>query len=130
MIFYFAVNSIGQTIVCSTQADAKAIDKGFQKVDIQLDKDSMQALLQESFDRIFDLEGKVNSQAHDLSIAPVTIDQAPSELPPAKQSQLDRRQIEELWPSFPIHWKLDMVSQTLDEVYKAWPKPEPLAMSS
>lgn len=129
MIFYFATNDDGKTTVCTTQAEAKAIDKGFQKVDIALDKDSMQSLLQDSFDRIFQLESNTIRMGESLSPGESeALDSRPELSPPTispvKQSQLDRREIEKLWPDLPIHWKLDMVSQTLDEVYRVWPKPK------
>jgi hypothetical protein len=53
MKFYAALNSIGQTILCATQAEAKLIDKNFTVFDIATDQKGLMAFAQSALDDIF-----------------------------------------------------------------------------
>lgn len=90
MIFYTAINDEGRTILCGTQADAKAINKDFQQIDIPVDKHGLQAFVQESLNAIFEcnrqitvLKGMANGMPADAE--PDTSDQQDDEaVEPAK----------------------------------------------
>lgn len=57
MIFYIAVDeTYGRKVLCGTQADAKAINKNFEQIDLPTDKAGLQNLYQEALDRIHELE--------------------------------------------------------------------------
>lgn len=73
MIFYLAIETSGRKVLSGTQVDAKKLDKNFTQVDIPVDKKGLMEFIQESLDLVHDLEGRINSAAHDASIAPVTI---------------------------------------------------------
>jgi hypothetical protein len=59
VIFYTAVAENGATRIVGTQAEARAINKDFQQVDIPTDKPGLMAILQDSFDTIFNLEQQI-----------------------------------------------------------------------
>ena len=59
MIFYEAVDSDGLTHVVGTQADARAIDKNFTKIDIPIDKEGIMARENERQRLLFDLRAQL-----------------------------------------------------------------------
>lgn len=56
MIFYTALDSQGHRQLRGTQADAKAVNKNFEQVDIPTDKAGLMAFVQKLYDDIYDLE--------------------------------------------------------------------------
>lgn len=50
MIFYLAVDAEGKTKLAGNQADAKALNKDFQQIDIPVDKTGLMAWIQQMLD--------------------------------------------------------------------------------
>jgi hypothetical protein len=61
MIFYIATDQDGKKHVLTVEAEARKIDKNFVEVDQPNDKTSLKAMIQESYDHIFQLEQKISS---------------------------------------------------------------------
>lgn len=57
MIFYLAVDDKGDTKIVGTQAEAKAINKGFQQIDIPVDKAGLMAWVQQMLDETLNTGG-------------------------------------------------------------------------
>ena len=55
MIFYEAIDTLGQTHIVGTQADARAVNKDFEQIDIPVDKAGLRGFVQKLYDQIFDL---------------------------------------------------------------------------
>lgn len=70
MIFYIATDTVGKKHVLTVEAEAKKIDKNYVTIDQPNDKASLKLLIQESFDKIYDLEQVVEySPTHPSSDA-------------------------------------------------------------
>lgn len=70
MIFYTPKNSEGRVILCTSQIDSDKIQKNAEKIDIPTDKAGLKITLQESLDRIFELEQKQLNSEPDTSDIP------------------------------------------------------------
>lgn len=94
MIFYLATETTGRKVLFGTQVDAKKLDKNYGQIDVPVDKKGLMEAIQETLDMVFALEGKVNSAAHDASIAPVTIDLNPAPADSFKDRANESREAE------------------------------------
>jgi hypothetical protein len=75
MKFYTPVDAdTGRVVLCTTQDDARKINKKFDSIEIPTDKAGLQAFAQEALDTTYELRQQLNRCEHDKSIAPVTIE--------------------------------------------------------
>ena len=115
MIFYVATNAEGQRTLCTTQAEAKAIDKDFAQLDIPTDKTGLRDAIQELLSLI---DGQVVSsepESQESTPAPVSV-QAPAQKDPILQT---RQQFEQAWENFPLALKLNYAALATEEARTA-----------
>lgn len=74
MIFYLAVDAEGKTKLAGNQADAKALNKDFQQIDIPVDKTGLMAWIQQMLDETLNAQGPVAAQPEAYPTDPETID--------------------------------------------------------
>jgi hypothetical protein len=70
MIFYIALDEHGHRQLCGTQADAKAINKNFEQIDIPTDKTGLMGFVQTLFhnnDTLCDQLAELDNLRHDLT---------------------------------------------------------------
>jgi DNA phosphorothioation-dependent restriction protein DptG len=101
MIFYIAVDASNsdRKVLCSTQAEAKAIDKHFEQIDIPTDKQGLKETYQEALDTIWTMSHDKAQLREKLEAEPDTSDipEAPEEffqkaevkLPAKKDSKIE-----------------------------------------
>lgn len=134
MIFYLAKHCVTRRVtVCTTQDEARPIDKGFTKVDIPVDKPGLKAVLQDFFDQLHQAE---QDKGEDLSSGESeALDSRPELSPPSPQARpqpialtpakiglMTRQQIEEQWDDFPLAWQLDMAARALESARSLAPR--------
>lgn len=74
MIFYLAVDAEGKTKLAGNQADAKALNKDFQQIDIPVDKTGLMAWIQQMLDETLNAQDPVAGQSEAYPTDPETID--------------------------------------------------------
>lgn len=75
MIFYLAVDAEGNTMLAATQADAKAINKDFQQIDVPANsKPDLMAWIQQMLDETLNAQDPVAGQSEPYPADPETID--------------------------------------------------------
>lgn len=120
MIFYIATDKNGMRQLCTTQADAKAIDKDFVQLDIPTDKASLRDAIQELLTEI-DSMAVAYQQAVEPERAPdpVFVQPTAQTVSPAKQALETREQFNEAWGSFPLALKLHYASSACEDARTA-----------
>lgn len=73
MIFYIALDDAGRRQLCPTQADAKAVNRGFEQIDIPTDKAGLMAFVQELYAEI-DLASEREFCSNDEAPVAVTLE--------------------------------------------------------
>jgi hypothetical protein len=115
MIFYIATDSNGMRQLCTTQADAKAIDKNFQQLDVPTDKAGLRDAIQELLTEIDGMAVSSHQEPVESNPAPVSVQPTPQELSPAKQALETREQFDTAWGSFPLALKLHYAASACED---------------
>lgn len=94
MQFYLAISSDGQTKILGTQADAKAVNKDFEPIDIPTDKPGLMAWIQQMLDETLNAqpagsELKELVTAEDLLNVPGPIMSDPDDAPKLDKEWFD-----------------------------------------
>jgi hypothetical protein len=115
MIFYVATNPDGTRQLCTTQAEARAIDKEFQALDIHTDKPGLRDAIQE-------LLSIIDGQA--LSVEPEAQESNPAPVSAQPEAQKDpvlstREQFMDAWDSFPLALKLHYAAMATEDARSA-----------
>lgn len=127
MIFYLAVNADHKTMIVGTQAEAKAINKDFQQIDIPVDKAGLMAWVQMMLDETINVVPEAApAQPY---VSPVEDILAASEAAEAAEEAAQQRSyaevstgIDELWEGLPLARRLHFVSLTVEEVRLSLPQ--------
>ena len=140
MIFYIANKATGGRQVCTTQGEAKPIDKDYVQLDIPTDKAGLRDAIQELLD-LADAAGSIETQeAENVPESPQIEAQAtpaPSGRPavdmtslsreerkklcyPRNVDLLDREYFEEVWSHMPMPLKLDLISTAMGNFRQFW----------
>ncbi len=133
MIFYVATNEEGQRTLCKTQAEAKAIDKDFQQLDIPTDKDGLRDAIQELLSLIDAQPAPVEPESQESTpeapepflrgtdVTGMSHEERNSIIFPVTDHLRFREMVEEEWDNQPLGWRLDLANLTLEECRKAIP---------
>ena len=131
MIFYLAVNADHKTMIVGTQADAKALNKDFEQIDIPVDKAGLMAWVQMMLDETINVvpEEAPAQPAEEPTSRSVEDILAASEAAEAAEEAAQQRSyaevstgIDELWEGLPLARRLHFVSLTVEEVRLSLPQ--------
>src|SRR3546814_15435729 len=87
MIFYRTKDEDGRMVIAGTQADARAVNKQFEQVDIPTDKAGLLATAQSWCDEVFELNTLMNEMRVDLAACvPEREEKEPAEAARAKMN--------------------------------------------
>lgn len=115
MIFYLAVDENGHQHLAGTQADARAINKDFEQIDIPTDKAGLMAyvqnLLNQPATHPLGVEMPEISEEGVIDITPIQKVLHPEPDP----FVADRASIEEVWPNLPIAFRFHLCSLTMED---------------
>lgn len=140
MIFYIANKATGGRQVCTTQAEAKSVDKEYVQLDIPTDKAGLRDAIQELLD-LADAAGSTETpEAENTPESPQIEAQAtsaPSGRPavdmtslsreerkklcyPRNVDLLDREYFQEVWHHMPMPLRLDLISTAMGNFRQFW----------
>jgi hypothetical protein len=118
MIFYIALDDAGHRQLCGTQADAKAINKNFEQIDIPTDKPGLMAFVQGLYDEANFVEPVDDEVGCALFKEPVTspISAEVFDPPPAaKPSYVDQSvNWDALFPTLPLAHQLHFAAMAME----------------
>lgn len=118
MIFYVALDENGHRQLRGTQADARAVNKQFEQIDIPTDKAGIMAYVQELF-------SQVDGVPHPL-VQMVQLDEElglyddekvgePEPAPTPTPAPRNADEIEDLWPNLPLAFRFHLCSLTMED---------------
>lgn len=140
MIFYIATGEDGMRHVCTTQAEAKPIDKDFVQLDIPVDKSGLRDTIQELLSLI-DQNGSTETEQVGSTLPEPQIELQPASAPagrpavdmttlnreerkklcyPRNVDLLDREYFEQVWSHMPMPLKLDLISSAMGHFRQYW----------
>lgn len=136
MIFYIANKPTGGRQLCTTQVEAKAIDKEFAQLDIPVDKTGLRDVIQELLD-LADANGSTETQEAEIKPETPQIEAQSTSRPaidmttlsreerkklcyPRNVDLLDREYFEAVWHIMPMPLRLDLISLAMDDFRQFW----------
>lgn len=115
MIFYIATDENGQRQLRGTQADAKAVNKNFEQVDIPTDKTGLMAYIQDLFTKI-DGSAPVEAPEVEPSDGEAELPAEPAvRTPPVQPSYTEWSvKIEDAWDKLPLAHQLHFAAIAME----------------
>lgn len=123
MIFYVALDENGNKQLRGTQADARAVNRNFEQIDIPTDKAGLMAFVQDLYTKLDNLHVQIEA----VDDRPITttdvVDHEPAQpepAPPERASEPAPKprttdDVEELWPNLPLPFRFHLCAMTMED---------------